>query len=248
MIQITPDPIAFSLFTIPIHWYGIAATISFIIGWISIPRLAERFGIPRLAVEDALFFSVALGVLGARLLHVLLLWEYYAAHPLQIFAIWKGGLAAFGGLLGGMLGVWLAARKHRVSWLRLADLLAPWIFLAFALGRIANIFNGEILGRSCSCWFAFVFPDGIPRHPVQLYGMIKDLTVFTLGMVLTKRQPREGIIFLSTLLAYAGIRFVVEFFREEPLLLFGLDAAQLFLLGVIPFLIGFLVKLLREKA
>ena len=245
MISITPHPIAFTLFTIPIHWYGIIAALSFLIAWYSIPRITRQ--IPKHILEDAMILGVIFGILGARLLHVILLWKYYMAHPLLIPAVWNGGLAAFGGLLGGMLGVWLAARKHKADWLRIADSLAPWVFLAFALGRIANILNGEILGTPCTCPFAFIFPDGIPRHPVQVYSMLINIIIFLLGIALLKRNAKRGVVLISTLTAYATLRFIIEFFRNEPRILFMLDPAQIALLLALPLLIILLVRFSKDE-
>ncbi len=238
----TPSPVAFTLFGLPVHWYGLFALASFLIAWFFAPRFARLYGLERRVVEDAMLYGLLGGILGARLLHVLLLWEYYAQHPLLVIAVWQGGLAAFGGILGGLLGVWLVARRERVSFWRLADVLAPWLFLAFSLGRIANLLNGEILGRPCSCAWALVLPDGVPRHPVQLYGMVKDLIVFLLGLFLVKRKPGEGIVFLMVMLAYAILRFLVEFYRAEPTVFLGLDLAQWFLLMIMPFLAWLLFK------
>ncbi|MGH8057514.1 MAG: prolipoprotein diacylglyceryl transferase, partial [Candidatus Entotheonellia bacterium] len=175
------------------------------------------------------------GILGARLYYVAFEWDYYRAQPWSIPAFWEGGLAIHGGLLGGLLaGVWLA-RRHRIPLWRLGDTIAPNLMLGQALGRFGNFMNGDAHGVPTDLPWGLVFaPEtsagrqfgAIPLHPVMLYEMAINLSIFALLWRLRSRSFRDGFLFgLYVLLCSTG-RFVVEFFRADSLMLGPLRAAQ----------------------
>ena len=214
------DPIAFSIGPLAVRWYGLMYLAGFAIGWwLATRRIAEgEAPITRAQLDDLLFLIVLGVILGGRLGYVLFYKPAYcAAHPLEILAIWQGGMSFHGGLLGVMLAMVVAARRHKVDWLRLMDFLAPLVPPGIAAGRLGNFINAELPGRVTDVPWGMVFPGAgeAPRHPSQLYQFaLEGLTLFiVLWWFSSKPRPR-GQVSAMFLLGYGVLRFVAEFARE----------------------------------
>jgi phosphatidylglycerol:prolipoprotein diacylglycerol transferase len=214
------DPIAFSIGPLAVRWYGLMYLAGFAIGWwLGTRRIAKgQAPITRAQLDDLLFLIVLGVILGGRLGYVLFYKPaYYAAHPLEILAIWQGGMSFHGGLLGVMAAMLIAARRHKVDWLRLMDFLAPLVPPGIAAGRLGNFINAELPGRVTDVPWGMVFPGAgeAPRHPSQLYQFaLEGLTLFiVLWWFSSKPRPR-GQVSAMFLLGYGVLRFVAEFARE----------------------------------
>ena len=214
------DPIAFSIGPLAVRWYGLMYLAGFAIGWwLGTRRIAKGLApITRAQLDDLLFLVVLGVILGGRLGYVLFYKPaYYAAHPLEILAIWQGGMSFHGGLLGVMLAMVVAARRHKVDWLRLMDFIAPLIPPGIAAGRLGNFINAELPGRVTDVSWGMVFPGagGTPRHPSQLYQFaLEGLTLFALLWWFSSKPRPRGQISAMFLLGYGVLRFVAEFARE----------------------------------
>ena len=214
------DPVAFSIGPLAVRWYGLMYLAGFAIGWwLGARRIAKgQAPITRAQLDDLLFLIVLGVILGGRLGYVLFYKPgYYASHPLEIFAIWQGGMSFHGGLLGVMFAMVFAARRYGVDYVRLMDFLAPLTPLGFAAGRLGNFINAELPGRVTDLPWAMVFPgtDGAPRHPSQLYQFaLEGVALFVfLWWFSSKPRPR-GQVSAMFLLGYGALRFVAEFARE----------------------------------
>jgi phosphatidylglycerol:prolipoprotein diacylglycerol transferase len=220
------DPVALQLGPLSIHWYGITYLVAFgLFLWLASlrarqPQFAER-GWTRRDVEDLLFYGVLGVVIGGRLGYVLFYKPmHYAANPLEIFAVWKGGMAFHGGLLGVIAAMALFARLRGRKMLEVTDLIAPCIPTGLASGRIGNFINGELWGRAAdaSLPWAMKFPQSgemIARHPSQLYQfLLEGMLLFGL-LWLYSRKPRGlGQVSGLFLVGYGVFRFIAEYFRE----------------------------------
>ena len=214
------DPIAFSIGPLAVRWYGLMYLAGFAIGWwLGVRRINRSLApITRQQLDDLLFLVVLGVILGGRLGYVLFYKPgYYFSHPIEILYIWQGGMSFHGGLLGVMLAMTFAARKHRVDWLRLMDFIAPLIPPGIAAGRMGNFINGELPGRVTDVPWGMVF-RGVgdpPRHPSQLYQFaLEGVVLFcVLWWFSSKPRPR-GQVSAMFLLGYGALRFVSEFFRE----------------------------------
>jgi phosphatidylglycerol:prolipoprotein diacylglycerol transferase len=214
------DPVAFAIGPLAVRWYGLMYLLGFAAGWWLGTRRIKK-GLAPLTREqfDGLMFAAMLGViLGGRLGHVLFYKPgYYASHPLEIFAIWQGGMSFHGGLLGVILAMAFVARRQRIDYLRLMDFIAPLTPLGIAAGRVANFINGELWGRVTDLPWGMVFSGAgdAPRHPSQLYQA--TLEGFALFVILwwfsSKPRPRGQVsgLFLA---GYGVFRFLTEFARE----------------------------------
>jgi len=214
------DPIAFSVGPLAVRWYGLMYLAGFAAGWwLGVRRIAKgQAPVTRAQLDDLLFLIVLGVILGGRLGYVLFYKPgYYAAHPLEIFYIWQGGMSFHGGLLGVMLAMIFAARRHGVDWLRLMDFIAPLCPLGFAAGRLGNFINAELPGRVTDLPWGMVFPGAgdAPRHPSQLYQFALEGVVLFIFLWWFSSKPRpRGQVSAMFLLGYGVLRFIAEFGRE----------------------------------
>lgn len=241
------DPVFLRLGPLEFRWYGLMYICGFVAAYFIILAGVKRKGLPLIKDDVAdLIFTVALGIiLGGRLGYILFYnLSYYLAHPMKLLAVWEGGMSFHGGLAGAILAGLYFIRKHKLSFYKLADvgfLAGP---VGLGLGRIGNFINGELYGRVTDVPWGMVFPGGgpLPRHPSQLYeAFLEGLVMFIILYGISRKVPRDGVVFWSFIGLYGLFRFMVEFVREpdEQLgFLFGtLSMGQLlslpmFLLGV----------------
>ena len=224
------DPVAVSLGPVSIHWYGLmylAAFAQFV--WLGRRRIARGLarGWTVEEVDDLLFFGVLGVIVGGRLGQVLFYEPgYYLQHPLEILAVWKGGMSFHGGLLGVIVAeVWFARRRGKPL-LDVADFVAPLVPLGLAFGRIGNFINGELWGRPAdpSLPWAMIFPhvDDLPRHPSQLYQAgLEGFVLFAALWWFARRTRAPGSLAGFFLVGYGIARFIGEFFRTPDAGIFG---------------------------
>ena len=214
------DPILFHLGPLAVRWYGLMYLLGFVAAFFIISRLAPRRQLPldSDAVSDLLFYIVLGVILGGRCGYVLFYnFSYFLEHPLQIFAVWQGGMSFHGGLTGVIIATLIYCRRHAIAILPLADILAIAATIGLGLGRIGNFINGELWGRVTTLPWGVVFPAAgpQPRHPSQLYeAMLEGPVIFSLLYWLFARNVRNGSVFFSFLIFYGVGRFIIEFFRE----------------------------------
>lgn len=214
------DPILLHIGPLAVRWYGMMYLLGFVAAFFIISRLAPRRQLPlnHDAVSDLLFYIVIGVILGGRLGYVLFYnFSYFISHPLQIFAVWQGGMSFHGGLTGVVVATIFYCRRHTIAILPLADILAIAATIGLGLGRIGNFINGELWGRVTTLPWGFVFPAAgpEPRHPSQLYeALLEGPVMFFILYWLFTRKVKDGVIFFSFLIFYGIGRFIIEFFRE----------------------------------
>jgi phosphatidylglycerol---prolipoprotein diacylglyceryl transferase len=232
------DPIAIAIGPFAVRWYALAYIAGLIGGWLYARRLVLNESLwgdlkrPTTNDLDDLIVWVALGVvLGGRVGYILFYnFEAYLADPLEILAIWRGGMSFHGGFLGAILAILLFARSRSLSGLAMLDLAAVVTPIGLFFGRLANFINGELWGREAPDFpYAFVFPEAgeVPRHASQLYEAFGEGLVLFVVMALAVRRfgfCRPGLLGGLFVFGYALARIACEFFREpDPQLgfLFG---------------------------
>ena len=214
------DPVLIHLGPLAVRWYGLMYLLGFVAAFFLISRLAPRRQLPldKDAVSDLLFYIVLGVILGGRFGYVLFYnFAYFLNHPLQIFAVWQGGMSFHGGLTGVVVATLIYCRRHAIAILPLADILAIAATIGLGLGRIGNFINGELWGRVTTLPWGVVFPAAGPqaRHPSQLYeALIEGPIIFFLLYWLFTRRMRSGTVFFMFLIFYGVGRFIIEFFRE----------------------------------
>ncbi len=222
------DPVAISIGPFAIRWYALAYVAGLLGGWFYAKRLAARTDLwaplrqPKPLDIDDLIVWVALGVvLGGRTGYVLFYnLGSYLAHPLEMFAVWRGGMSFHGGFIGAVLAIVLFARSRSLNPLAMLDMAAVVTPIGLFFGRIANFINGELWGRPAPDFpYAIVFPHAgpLPRHPSQLYEAFAEGLVLFVIMAFAVRRfgfRRPGLVGGIFVLGYAIARIVCEFFRE----------------------------------
>ena len=229
---IHPDihPVALQLGPIAIHWYGLTYLAAFGLFWLlGVRRLQHQpyasmtgeAAWSRRDIEDILFLGVMGVVLGGRIGYCLFYKPgYYLVHPLEIFAVWQGGMSFHGGLLGVLVSQWWFAHSRRKPWLQVMDLIAPCVPTGLAAGRVGNFMNGELWGRFSSPdlpWGMVFRHSGslLPRHPSQVYQfLLEGLLLFVLLWLYARRPRKMGQVSAAFLLGYGVLRFIAEFYRQ----------------------------------
>jgi phosphatidylglycerol---prolipoprotein diacylglyceryl transferase len=258
------NPILIHLGPLAVRWYALAYIVGILVGWmyarsiIASPRLWG--GPPPLTVIDFDDFVIwiTLGIiLGGRIGYILFYnLPLFAAHPLQIFELWNGGMSFHGGFLGCMVAIILFALKRKIPILSLGDVTTAVTPIGLFLGRIANFINDELWGRPTDMPWAMIFPTGgpIPRHPSQLYeAALEGIVLFIVLNVLVRcgALKRRGIVTGSFAVGYAAARITCEFFREpDPQLGFLWGGLTMGMLLCIPLMlagIGILAYALTRK-
>jgi phosphatidylglycerol:prolipoprotein diacylglycerol transferase len=234
-MEINFDPIMVQLGPFRLSWYGLMYVLGFLASYLLVRYQIKKksFGITKPEVEN-LFFYLILGlVIGARLGYVFFYdFKTYLNNPLEIPAVWHGGMSFHGGLIGLLLVAVLFSRKNKISFWNIADLFIVTAPIGLGLGRIGNFINGELYGRVTQVPWAMIFPRGgpVPRHPSQLYESALEggVLFLILWFIKDKNLPR-GALLAIFLFLYGSFRIFIEFFREP-------DAQLGFVLG--PFTMG----------
>jgi len=215
------DPVAIAIGPLAVRWYGLMYLLGF-----SLFILLGRYRIrqqpdgvfTREMLDDALFYGVLGVILGGRLGHVLFYEPaYYLQHPLEIAAIWQGGMSFHGGFLGVAIAMVCLAHKYQLSWLAVTDFIAPLVPLGLGAGRIGNFINGELWGRPTDVPWGMIFPyaDNLPRHPSQLYEFaLEGLALFVLLWLYSAKPRPLGAVTGMFMIGYGVFRSFCEFFRE----------------------------------
>lgn len=215
------DPVAIYLGSLSIHWYGLMYLLGFtlfmLLGRYRIKHNPQA-GLNNKILDDLLFYGMLGVILGGRLGHVLFYqFDYYLQQPLEILAVWKGGMSFHGGFLGVIAAMAILARKFKLQWLAVTDFIAPLVPLGLGAGRIGNFINAELWGRPTDVSWGMVFPnvDTLPRHPSQIYEFALEGVVFFVLLWIYSAKPKPvGAVSGMFLIGYGVFRSVAEFFRE----------------------------------
>jgi len=218
-------PILLHFGNLHIYAYGFFIVMGFIAAVVlaALKIRKSNSGISFENIVDLFFYTVLSAIIGARILFVLIHFDLYRQHPVQIFKIWEGGLVFYGGLILAVMVAFGYMRWHRLPIWKLADLISPLIALGLSFGRIGCFFAGCCYGKETSLPWAVVFknPDSlarlnVPLHPTQLYDAANGLAIFFFLTWMEKRKSFDGQLFWLFLFLYAITRFFIEIFRGDP--------------------------------
>jgi phosphatidylglycerol---prolipoprotein diacylglyceryl transferase len=238
----SPGPIIFQLGPVAIRWYGLLIASAVLIGVSLSQYLAQKRHVNPELLGDLAIWLVVGAIPCARIYYVAFEWQQYVDRPGDIIAIWKGGIAIHGAILGGTIAALIFAKIQRVSFWQLADLVAPSAILGQAIGRWGNFFNSEAFGRPTDLpWKLYIPLESRPQqyanfeyfHPTFLYESLWNLMVF--GLLLTlffrdvqgKISLKTGSLFLVYVAAYSSGRVWIEGLRTDSLMFGPLRTAQM---------------------
>ena len=259
MIHPQFDPVLISIGPLAIRWYALSYIVGFMLFlWLGRRRIAQGNTLfTREMLDDFLTWGILGVIIGGRLGYVLFYkFSTYIDHPLDIFKVWEGGMSFHGGFLGVLAAMWLFSRKHKISFLKTMDFVAPLVPLGLASGRIGNFINGELWGRvtDINTFWAMGFPQAhyedveaaahnplwaewlqqyamLPRHPSQLYQFaLEGICLFIVLWIFSKKTRPDGQVASLFLAGYGFFRFLAEFARQPDdylgLLTLGLSMGQ----------------------
>ncbi len=245
-----PDPVLIEIGFLTIRWYGVLIAAAVLIGTLLALREIRKKGIDEDTFMNILLVCIPVGLISARLYYVLFNWGYFGQNPDKIFAVWEGGLAIHGGIIGSFVVGWFMVKYYQINFLDVADAVAPSFILGQAIGRWGNYFNQEAYGYAVDPekvpWAMFI--DGAYRHPTFLYEFIWNILIFAaLLLIREKIKPKPGILFAVYIGGYSAGRFVIESFRTDSLMFASLRAAQVTSTIMIIFAAGLAYYLYRKE-
>lgn len=244
---------------IPIYWYGVIIASGLFLGLYLATREADRLGLQKDVMVDLVVFAAPIAIISARIYYVIFEWQQFKGAPFSdLFAIWNGGIAIHGALIGAVLTAVIFTRVKKMSFWQIADIAAPSIILGQAIGRWGNFMNQEAHGGpiSQSVYESFhqylpnfimnqMCIDGVMYHPTFLYESLWNILVLIGLLVLRKYNPRRGELFLNYLIFYSVGRFFIEGLRTDSLYLGVLRQAQLISIAII--VVAIIIIVYRRK-
>lgn len=236
MITVSIDPIIFSIGHFHLRWYSLIVMLAIGIAFWLVIKEAGRKGYTKDAVFDLGVWVVVGGMIGARLFHVIDHWpDVFSKDPGRIFAIWEGGLAIWGGIVGGLITLAVIAWRKHWNLARMLDTFAPGVVLGQAIGRVACIITGDSVGKPTNGPFglAYTSPDamvpelGVFYTPTPIYEILLNSAIFLVLWRLRKNKLPDGALFLVYLTLYSIGRFFITFLSSYREFAFGLNQAQI---------------------
>ena len=233
------NPILIDLGIVQIYWYSVIVLFAMLLGGYIFLKEAKKKGYDEKFITNLIFYLIIFGIIGARTYYVIFNLDYYIRKPLEIVAIWNGGLAIHGGLVGGFLCLVYYCKKYKKSILKTTDLLVPSIILAQGIGRWGNFFNAEAHGMKVakSVLENMHIPNfiingmninGVYYHPTFLYESIWNILGFILLIVVSRKvKLKKGQLTGIYLIWYSSARFLIESLRTDSLMLLDLKVAQI---------------------
>lgn len=222
--------IAFKLGSIPVYWYGVIIGFGVLIGYLMATREAKKRGLPKDIIADFLLYAIPISIIGARMYYVIFRWEQFADNPLKVFAIWEGGIAIHGALIGGALTAVVYCRLKQIRIWQFLDIIAPSVLIGQAIGRWGNFVNQEVYGGEVTREFLenLLLPEfiinqmyinGAYYQPTFLYESLWNLLGVVILLLLRRVNWKQGEIFFTYVIWYSVGRFVIEGMRLDNLMI-----------------------------
>ncbi len=249
--------VAFSIFNINIYYYSLCILTGVIIAYFLIQRESKKHGINKIVVSDIVFYTLLIGILGARVYYILFNLDYYVSNPSEIIKIYNGGLAIHGGILFGLVFCYYYTKRKNVNFFKFLDICAPALILAQAIGRWGNFFNSEAHGGITTLSklqdlhipnfiINGMYIDGNYYYPTFFFESIWCVLGFIIIMLIRRRKNIKVGVQISIYFIWYGIgRFIIEQFRTDSLMLFNFKMAQI--VSIIGIIIGIIILILSKK-
>lgn len=251
----SPTQILCTVFGVHIYYYGVIMALAIAVGTLVSDYIGTKFfELKKETIIDLAPYLIVFGIIGARLYYCLMDFNFYLKFPTEILAVRHGGISIHGAIIGGMFGLWLFSKRHKISAFKLCDVCSIGLALGQTIGRWGNFFNSEAYGSPTNLpWKLFIAPQyrKIPfldveyYHPAFLYESLLDFVIFTLLLffALNKRFKKEGNLALIYLILYSLARIIVEIIRIDSVrYIMGIPVAIIMSVGIIILSVIFLYK------
>ncbi len=238
--------VAFNIFGFNVYYYSLCILLGVIVAYILITREGKKQGLPKEFISDLIFYTLIIGILGARVYYCVFNLDYYLANPSEILKIYNGGLAIHGGVIAGLIFVYFYTKKKNISFIKILDIVAPAVIIAQSFGRWGNFFNQEAHGGITTYQNLknmhipeFIINgmhiEGKYYYPTFFFESIWCLIGFIILMIARRNKNlRKGFQIGFYFIWYGLGRFFIEAFRTDSLMFFGLKIAQIVsLIGII---------------
>ncbi|MDD5020573.1 MAG: prolipoprotein diacylglyceryl transferase [Endomicrobiaceae bacterium] len=237
-------PELFSVGGITIYTYGVCVAVGFFVAMQYVIKYSINTGITKNQLYDFLFYVIISGIMGARLLYVIINLDYFLSKPLEVVQLWKGGLVYYGGFIGAVVVAFTYLRSKKISMPKIVDVFAPALALGHFFGRIGCFFSGCCYGKECDSFFAIH-----NKYPTQIFEAFCNLIIFFVLHQVNKKEHKPGLTFLLYLIIYPIIRFIIEFFRgdDRGRFILGLSVGQAISIGIMIISILILIFMYKEK-
>ena len=253
------NPIFIKIGNIEIYWYSIILLFAFIIGCLLIFKECKKQNIPKNKVEDFIFYTIPIALIGARIYYVLFNLDYYSAYPADIFKVWEGGLAIHGGVISGFFCLLYFTKKNNISIIKMLDILVVSLILGQIIGRWGNFMNSEAYGPITSLEFLksihlpkFIidgmYIDGHYHHPTYLYESLWNFIGLIFMLIIRKTKiNKEGLLTSIYFIWYGIGRFLIESLRTDSLMFLNIKIAQVISIIYIIIGIGVLIYTIKNN-
>ena len=243
--------VAFNIFGFNVYYYSLCILLGVIVAYILITREGKKQGLPKEFISDLIFYTLIIGILGARVYYCVFNLDYYLANPSEILKIYNGGLAIHGGVIAGLIFVYFYTKKKNVSFIKILDIVAPAVIIAQSFGRWGNFFNQEAHGGITTYQNLknmhipeFIINgmhiEGKYYYPTFFFESIWCLIGFIILMIARKNKNLKKGFQIGFYFIWYGIgRFFIEALRTDSLMFFGLKIAQI--VSLIGIIIGIIV-------
>lgn len=226
-LEFTLNRVACTVLGKDIYWYGIIICAGFILAALYVSSRTKEFSITSDNLMDCLIICVPLGIICARIYYVVFEWSYYAEHPSEIIAIWKGGIAIYGGIIGTLIGLFVYSRVKKLSFASLCDLAAFGLLIGQCIGRWGNFVNGEAHGGPTILPWGMTIDGGSMVHPTFFYESLWNLIGFILLHFYSKKRKFKGEMALLYVAWYGAGRAWIEGLRTDSLYIGPVRVSQL---------------------
>lgn len=221
---------AFYIGSKPIYWYALIILSGFLIALLFTEKSAKKRGINPENVFDIALYGLIAGIICARIYYVVFDFSSFKDNLWDVFKIWEGGLAIYGGIIGGVLTALVYCRVKKLKTLKIFDIFTPGLLIGQAIGRYGNFFNAEVYGRETSSVFGMSINGAAPVHPLFFYESCWNIIGLIIILLVRDRKKADGQVFFMYTLWYAAGRLVLEGMRQKQYILYafsGVGISQL---------------------
>ncbi len=220
-LELQLNRVAFTVFGRPVYWYGLIICLGFVLAALYVGSRIKQFGFTVDHMIDCLIICVPVGIICARIYYVAFEWDYYSQHPAEIIAVWKGGIAIYGAVIGVLIALWVYSRVKKLSFAGLCDAASLGLLIGQCIGRWGNFVNAEAHGGPTGLPWGMSIDGGAPVHPTFLYESLWNALGFVLLHFYSKKRKFTGELALLYVAWYGLGRAFIEGLRTDSLYLFG---------------------------